>query len=637
MTGASIREVLAEIGAQPPARWEPLLVQTFPDDPALVQQALLWLRTDLYKVADDAAPPSLGDGDERYLLSLRLDAGATAAVWQAYDKKLGRNVAIKLFHSEHAEAVVEALAEARAACDVISDHVVRVLDVYEGARPYIVMELVGEHDPRQGEQVPGGSAAALRPASIDEAIRWVCDVARGVHDAHLRDVFHRDLKPHNVLITPVSRRARIADFGLSVSGAAGAAPRVSIITGGTGGPMRIAGTPEYMAPEQARGLPQALDPADADDRARLVALDVWGLGALAYDLLAGRAPWAGERGELEPWERAASGERPPALRRTSWGERIPPRLARVIDKAMADDPAARYASAAELGRELDAVLERRPTSLDRTRLLRAWLWCRRNPQLSLTGAAAVVLAMLTFAAYLAVRDLRARSRSLDAEVHAQESQKRALAARAAQARAELATTEDDLRAQNQALASLRRSLAEEQKLYKELLLARDKALADADAATRQLVEQLTIARSDRDAAELGREMYEGFWDTARKDAETAGKERDQAEHDRDAARAERDQAEHERDAVRAERDRLQADRDHALAEVTRLTTAAATVNARIEELSARLHLEAGSDGSASVAATDAGVPTAAGPGSAAPDARRADAAKDATEALRPRR
>ena len=77
--------------------------RAFPDDPALVAQALLWLRADS-TVADDAAPPSLGDGDERYELSLRLDAGATAAVWQAFDRKLGRNVAIKVFHSEHAEA-----------------------------------------------------------------------------------------------------------------------------------------------------------------------------------------------------------------------------------------------------------------------------------------------------------------------------------------------------------------------------------------------------------------------------------------------------------------------------------------------------------------------------------------------------
>ena len=69
----------------------------------------------------------------------------------------------------------------------------------------------------QAPLAPGGSAAAIRPRSDDEAVRWVRDVARGVHDAHLRNVFHRALKPHNVLITPFSRRARIADFGLAVS------------------------------------------------------------------------------------------------------------------------------------------------------------------------------------------------------------------------------------------------------------------------------------------------------------------------------------------------------------------------------------------------------------------------------------
>lgn len=260
----------------------------------------------------------------------------------------------------------------------------------------------------------------------------------------------------------------------------------------------------------------------------------------------------------------------------------------MIDKAMAGESADRYPSAGELGRELDAFLARRPTSLDRSRLLRAALWCRRNPQLSLTAAAAAVLAILTFAAYFAVVDLRGRARALDARVKAQEVENTQLSARMAKARADSASTEADLRGQNQALATLRRALGEERKLYENLRRARDKAVHDADAATRQLVDELTVARSDRDAAELGREMYESFWSAARSDAETAAKERDQAQHDRDAARAERDQLEHERDAAREERNRLQAQREHDAAEIERLTAAAAAAAARIDELKARL-------------------------------------------------
>ena len=511
----TIHDALAEIAAQPAARWPALVAERFPDR-ALAAQALLWLRAQ--------ATPQVS---ERYVLGTKLDAGATAAVWQAYDRKLGRHIAIKVFHAEAAAA----LAEARAACDVISDHVVRVLDVHDG---YIVMELVGEHD--DDELVPGASAARVRPRDLEEAVRWVRDVARGVHEAHLRDVFHRDLKPHNVLITPVSRRARIADFGLATHASGG--------------------TPEYIAPELARLAPST-------GRDRVVAVDVWGLGALAYDLIAGRPPW-------DSWDAAASGEPPSPLD-------TPARLRRVIAKAMALDPTRRYASAGELAHDLDAYLARRPTSLDRSHALRALLWTRRNPQLSLTAAGAVVLAFLTLVGYASVRRLDARSHDLAAEVRDEERANEQLSARMAKARTELAQTEADVAARGQALAALQRALADEQKQYQAIIEARDKALQQADAATRHLVEQLTIAQSDRAAAELGRQMYEGFWTTARGDAVRAAKDRDQAQKERDTARAERDQLQQERDAARG-------DRDKALADVTRLTEEAAAARARIEEL-----------------------------------------------------
>ena len=553
-----VRARLAEIAARSPASWEPLLAQAFPDDAALRAQALLWLRADRDAAATNDAPPQL---DERYLLATRLDAGASAAVWQAYDKKLGRDVAIKLFHADR--SVTRALAEARAACDVISDYVVRVLDVHDGERPYIVMELVGEHDPDRGEKVPGASAAHVRPRDVDEAVRWVRDVARGVHDAHLRDVFHRDLKPGNVLITPVSRRARIADFGLAVS------------------EVRHAGTPEYMAPEQARGVPDG-------DRAARIAVDVWGLGALAYDLVGGKAPWHTDGRALEAWELAASGATPPPL------EHVPPRLRRVIDKAMALDPKQRYASAGALGRELDAYLAQRPTSLDRSRPLRFWLFCRRNPQLSLTAGAASVLAALTLAAYIAVVDLRLRGHALAEAVATQEASNEELEDKIVKTRAELATTEADLKTRGETLATLERALTDEQKQLEGIIEARDKALKDADAATRALVEQLTIARSDRAAAELGRSMYEGFWTSARQDAQTAAKDRDQAQHERDAARAERDQLQQERDAARSDRDQLKSALDDAHADVARLTAAAAASQSRIAELQRKLATMTGS-------------------------------------------
>jgi serine/threonine protein kinase len=250
-------------------------------------------------------------------------------------------------------------------------------------------------------------------------------VARGVHEAHLRNVFHRDLKPKNVLITPNSRRARVADFGLAVSGATpdSAHPAITLLKRGPSGPVSVRGTPEYMAPEQARGLPLTLDARNAEDRAVLVAIDVWGLGAFAYELLTGRPPWLARKDDdLSAWEIAASTERPAPLDRTHDGQRVPRRLRRVIEKAMATDPKQRYASAGALANELEDFLERRPTTLDRSRLLRVGLWSRRNPQLALTIVVALGLTALATATHVTVTRLQTERAALDRKVKAQKAE-----------------------------------------------------------------------------------------------------------------------------------------------------------------------------------------------------------------------
>ncbi|MGN6106968.1 MAG: serine/threonine-protein kinase, partial [Kofleriaceae bacterium] len=287
MTEPEIAEAVAEIAARPPGEWAALLDARFPGDPELVRQATIWL-TAGHALAPEAAAPSLGEHDERYELDRLLDTGATASVWLAYDRKLARNVAIKLFRAERSPALDALFAEARAACDIISDHVVRVLDVYAGDVPCIVMELVGEHDPDRGVLEPGTSAASCRPRDLTEAVRWVRGVALGVRDAHLRNVFHRDLKPHNVLITPFSRSAKIADFGLATRAAGATSPSGR----------HAAGTPGYLAPEQASGLTHALDPRDPADRAVVVGKDLLGHGAKADDLIGGAPPWR-YTGEVE--------------------------------------------------------------------------------------------------------------------------------------------------------------------------------------------------------------------------------------------------------------------------------------------------------------------------------------------------
>jgi serine/threonine protein kinase len=571
-----ITGALGELADAPPSTWEGRLQARFPDDPGLVVQALMWLHSNRERVVERGTP-SLGTGDARYELDAVLDVGATASVWLARDRKLGRNVAIKLFRVEQSPALDQTLLEARAASEVLSDHVVRVLDVHDAEPPYLVMELVGEHAPGRGELVPGASASSCRPRDLDEAVRWIRDVARGVHDAHLRNVFHRDLKPHNMLITPISRRAKLTDFGLAVSRATA---HTALMRAGKGGMARIAGTPAYIAPEQARGLRTTLDPEDADDRTVLVGLDIWGLGAIAFELLSGAPPWQPD-GDLEPWEVAASATTVPDLACTPEGARVPRRLRRVVERALSLDPSARYTSAAELAEELDAVLAHRPTSFERARGVRLALWSRRNPQLALTALLAVALATLMFVATASAREARHQRNELATEMAAARVTNAELNQAISDGRRELSAMEATLEQKSQALGALETTVAEAKREYDAIVTAKSQELQNASAATRQLADSLTVVRRERDAARAAHKLYEAFWQRGRVDAERAVAEREDSERERDGARDERDRLRKERDDALAALALAQEERDavrdecHRMAEPPAVPTPAA--------------------------------------------------------------
>ena len=578
MSESGIHAILSEVATHPPERWPSLLAKRLPDDPAMVQQALLWLQASDHHDQVSDSPPSLGElGDARYELAVRLDTGATASVWQAQDRKLGRPVAIKVFHRRgDSELLHQVMAEARAACEVISDHVVRVLDVHEaGAHPYIVMELIGEHDPERGQLSLGTAASMCRPRDLEEAVRWVMEVARGVHDAHLRNIFHRDLKPHNVLVTPITRRARVADFGLAVGsvGHERGHGTLSLVRRGPSGPVTVSGTPDFIAPEQARGLPLDLDPRSASDRAILVGIDVWGLGALAYDLLSGRPPWRARSADEESWELAASGERPPPLERTANGERIPGRLRRVVEKALAAEPKTRYASAGQVANELAAFLAHRPTSYDRSRLARIALWCRRNPRLTMTGLVAIALVALTLATRATVTRLRAERAALDVEVATQESELLRVKTNIKKTRGDLSDAEKQLATVRTDLAAVEASLADERKTYQALLEGKDQALRAANTTTRKLVERLDQLRSELRLAEKTNVQLDRQAASALREAERLLRERDRARRERDTVRGERDGLREERDAAVAEQEKL-------LRELERLKVELAQLGAR---------------------------------------------------------
>ncbi|MDX2091541.1 MAG: protein kinase [Kofleriaceae bacterium] len=566
---AAVRRTLSRIAELAPEQWSSSLARAFPHDAVLRLQALLWLRADREGRERDDAPPSLGDAaDKRYELLLQLAHGTTASVWQAFDRRLGRNIAIKVFHrANDSEALEQVLAEARAASDVISDHVVRVLDVQYGeTHPYIVMELVCEYDEEKGELVVGATPAVMPPHSLEEALRWTMQVARGVHDAHARNVFHRDLKPRNVLISPKSRRARVADFGIAVSSAFADSPRgaITLMRRGPSGPVSIRGTPEYMAPEQARGLPLTLDARNADDRSALVAIDVWGIGALAYELVSGRPPWvANTVGDLSAWEIAASAERPPPFLRASNGARIPARVRRVIDKAMSNRPHDRYQTAAALAHDLQAVLAHRPTTLDRGVFVRARLWCQRNPQLALSAGILSALLVVVFLTHQAVTQLRHERNAIARELTTQRAEQEELVARMRHARATLDETTRRLDAERENLTSLERSLDEQRASYQALLETKEQALRDANRTTRRILEQLEAARLERQSADAARGRLERTVQEVQRLAEKAVKERDRVRRERETAQVERDEAIREREAIEEELERLKTQRERA--------------------------------------------------------------------------
>jgi len=496
-------ERLAALASEPRERWRALLEDEL--DPETLQQALLWLTVEH---ATDAAPSLGAAGDARYTLVEELDRGATAAVWQAEDRVLERVVAIKLF--DDASGADRAIREARVAGDIVSDHVVRILDVHDGERSFIVMELVAEFD-EGGIRRLGRPASETRPSSLHEAIDWVRQAALGIHESHLRNVFHRDLNPRNVLITPISRRAQITDFGLAAS---------------RHGHCLWGGTPGYMAPE-------ALAVAgDENARDRLVAIDIWGLGAFAYDLIAGRAPCA----RTIEWEAAL--EAPPALQRTANGEPVPAALRRVLARLLDPESLKRYRSARDVADELAAFLTSRPTSFDRGRMRRARLWSKRNPRVAATGLVALALTGMVAVASASLASLRDDHQLLVTELEARRGERTQLRREATRIRDELATTETELAARTTELAALERSLADQRQLYLDVLAAKETALQRASAERHLLLGQLEDLDDDRLVAESTRRLYERFWAASRGEAERATRERVRIQAERDVARTE---------------------------------------------------------------------------------------------------
>jgi serine/threonine-protein kinase len=269
----------------------------------------------------------------KYEILGRIGRGAMGVVLKARDPLLDRVVAIKTISVDRdndPETHTRFLREARAAGHLSHPSIITIYELgEEGGRAYMVMEFLEGHDLKTLLQ-------SRAPMPLEEKLRIICDVARGIAHAHEHQVIHRDIKPANVFLTELGE-VKILDFGL-----ARAASSKITRTG------QVMGTPSYMSPEQVRGQ-------RVDHRS-----DVFSLGALFYELASGRKPFDGQS-ISETFYKILHQE--PAPLESVAPELPHDLLSPLLKRALAKDPQARY----QRVRELVSDLERLQRSLESRR------------------------------------------------------------------------------------------------------------------------------------------------------------------------------------------------------------------------------------------------------------------------------
>ncbi|TXC67467.1 serine/threonine protein kinase [Piscinibacter aquaticus] len=264
----------------------------------------------------------------RYALKYKIGAGGLGTVYAAHDPLLSRLIAIKTLNLEIAPEEREAfnalfLNEARAAGGLSHPHIVTVFDAgVSDQSAYIAMELLKGRDLRQLRQ------EGWRPTPV-QAATIVRRVADALAYAHSKGVIHRDIKPANIFMVGRTQ-PRVLDFGIA---------RIAHQHDGAGDV--AAGSPYYMAPEQARQQP-------VDRRA-----DVFSLGVVLYELLTDKKPFRGST--LSEITTAVIEHKPP--RADEVDPSVPSALAEIVARAMEKDPEHRFRSARALSRELRHWLE----------------------------------------------------------------------------------------------------------------------------------------------------------------------------------------------------------------------------------------------------------------------------------------
>src|SRR5215212_9613145 len=280
----------------------------------------------------DAALPEAEieeDTSFRYDLVEEIARGGMGVVYRAVQHGSQRQVAVKMILAEQAATpgMMERFrAEAEAVASLDHPHILPIYEIGEsGGRLFYSMRFAD-----------GGTLRERAPQFSEprEAARLIATIARAVHHAHERGILHRDLKPGNVLLDGAKRTPFVSDFGLAKW--IGRESRLTIV-------QSALGTPHYIAPEQASGNSTRLT----------AAADVYSLGAMLYELLTGRPPFAGDTA-LETLRLARETATPPPRK---FKPSVPRDLEVICLKCLAKEPRARYPTAAALAADLERWLE----------------------------------------------------------------------------------------------------------------------------------------------------------------------------------------------------------------------------------------------------------------------------------------